>query len=357
MIDNTLGHLDLNLIRLFVTLVESKTLTAAAERGGMTRSNVSRRLKALEQHMGAQLMRRTTRHVELTEAGRLLYAHGVRMLDELQAAGTSIDSLGQTVRGDVRIRLPTGLGHLYLAQVLLEFARQYPAISLRVLINDYIGDLVSAEVDVALKITSQPPDDHVARRICAVGWTLCAAPDFLARHGAPASAEALAGCDLISPASLGRRFDLKLKMAGTQLMLRVAPRIQSGDYPFLVETVTGGLGVALLPRYAVWRQIARGELVAVLPEYEPEGVGDSIYMLTAPNRFPTLATRTLMDFMRARLEREAGNWAGRGEEEAEEAKEAEGTAAASGAGTGSAQDSRRPGGGPPAGPLTADPSS
>ncbi|WP_420991850.1 LysR family transcriptional regulator [Cupriavidus sp. 30B13] len=324
MIDNTLGHLDLNLIRLFVTLVESKTLTAAAERGGMTRSNVSRRLKALEQHMGAQLMRRTTRHVELTEAGRLLYAHGVRMLDELQAAGTSIDSLGQTVRGDVRIRLPTGLGHLYMAQVLLEFARQYPAISLRVLINDYIGDLVSAEVDVALKITSQPPEDHVARRICAVGWCLCASPAFLARHGPVTSAAALASRDLIAPASLGRRFELKLKTADTPLMLRVAPRIQSGDYPFLVEAVMGGLGVALLPRYAVWRQIARGELAEVLPGYEPEGVGDSVYMLTAPNRFPTLATRTLMDFMRARLESEAGSWAGRAEGENEGSEESAG---------------------------------
>ncbi|MBB1633108.1 LysR family transcriptional regulator [Cupriavidus sp. UME77] len=310
MIDNN-PSFDLNLIRLFVTLVESRTLTAAAARGGMTRSNVSRRLKALEQHMGAQLMRRTTRHVELTEAGRLLYAHGVRMLDELQAAGTSIDSLGHSVRGDVRIRLPTGLGHLYLAQVLLEFARQYPAISLRVLINDYIGDLISAEVDVALKITSLPPEDHVARKICAVGWCLCASPAFLAEHGPVSRAEDLAHCDLIAPASLGRRFDLKLKLAGTPLILRVAPRIQSGDYPFLFESMLTGLGVALLPRYAVWQQIGRGEVVEVLPEYEPEGVGDSIYMLTAPNRFPTLATRTLMDFIRARLESQAGNWGGR----------------------------------------------
>ncbi|HBD34712.1 MAG TPA: LysR family transcriptional regulator, partial [Cupriavidus sp.] len=111
MIDNSL---DLNLVRLFVTMVESRTLTAAAERSGMTRSNVSRRLKVLEQHLGAQLMRRTTRHVELTEAGQLLYAHALRMLDELQSAKTAIDSLGTVVRGDVRIRLPTGLGHLYL---------------------------------------------------------------------------------------------------------------------------------------------------------------------------------------------------------------------------------------------------
>lgn len=305
MIDNSL---DLNLVRLFVTMVESRTLTAAAERSGMTRSNVSCRLKVLEQHLGAQLMRRTTRHVELTEAGQLLYAHALRMLDELQSAKTAIDSLGTVVRGDVRIRLPTGLGHLYLTPLLLEFARIYPQISLRVVINDNIGDLISAEVDMALKITSQPPDDHVARRICDVGWCLCATPSFLGSRGPILSVADLESCDMIAPASLGRRFTLKVWMAGTPTTLRVSPRIQSGDYPFLLESMIGGLGVALLPRYAVWRQLQTGQVREVLAECEAEGVGDSVYMLTASNRYPTLATRTLMDFIRVHLERQAESW-------------------------------------------------
>lgn len=306
MIDN---NFDLNLVRLFVKMVESKTLTAAAAASGMTRSNVSRSLKTLELRLNAQLMRRTTRHVELTEAGRHLYAHGLRMLDEMQAASSSIDSLGQTVRGDVRIRLPTGLGHLYLTPVLLDFARRHPAISLKVMINDHISDVISAEVDVALKVTSRPPDDHVARRICDVGWCLCAIPEFLDKQEKIVYPQDLARCDLISPASLGRHFDLKLRPTGSPLALRVTPRIQSGDYRFIYETMTAGLGIALLPRYAVWQQLASGQVVEVLGDYEPEGVGDGIYMLTAPNRFPALAARTLMDFIRRHLEEKSKNWA------------------------------------------------
>jgi DNA-binding transcriptional LysR family regulator len=306
MIDNSF---DLNLIRLFVKMVESKTLTAAAAASGMTRSNVSRSLKALELRLNAQLMLRTTRHIELTEAGRHLYAHGLRMLDEMQAAASSIDSLGQTVRGDVRIRLPTGLGHLYLTPVLMDFARQYPDISLRVLINDYIADVISAEVDVALKVTSRPPEDHVARRICDVGWCLCATPEFLSRQEPVVHAQDLTRCDLIAPASMGRHFDLKLRASGSPLALRVTPRIQSGDYRFIYEAMTAGLGIALLPRYAVWRQLAAGQVIEVLGDYDPEGVGDGIYMLTASNRFPALATRTLMDFIRRHLEEQQKNWA------------------------------------------------
>lgn len=302
-------ELDLNLVRLFVAMVESRNLSAAADRCGMTRSNMSHRLKRLELAMGSQLLRRTTRHVELTQAGQLLYQHGVRLLDEMRAAQASIHSLDGSVRGDVRIRLPTGLGHLYLAPVLLDFTRRYPDISLRVHINDAIGDLVSAEVDMALKITSAPPEDHVARRICDVQWSLCATPAFLGDYGPIVQLEQLGRCTLIAPQSLGRRFDLRCKRAhGDPLLLRVAPRLQSGDYPFLRDAVLASLGVALLPRYAVWSQLREGALVEVLPELEPEGVGDAIYLLTAPNRFPSVATRTLVDHLREHIERHRGDW-------------------------------------------------
>ncbi|SIT02439.1 LysR family transcriptional regulator [Achromobacter sp. MFA1 R4] len=300
---------DLNLVRLFVAMVESRNLSAAAQRCGMTRSNMSHRLKRLELDLGAQLFRRTTRHVELTQAGQLLYQHGIRLLDEMRAVQAAIDSLDGTVRGDVRIRLPTGLGHLYLAPVLLDFARAYPDIALRVHINDGIGDLISAEVDIALKITSSPPEDHVARRLCGIQWCLCASPDFLDRNGPVDRMEQLGRCDLIAPQSLGRRFDLRLRQAhGDPLILRVAPRLQSGDYPFLRDAVLAGLGVALLPRYAVWSQLRDGTLQEVLPAFEPEGVGDAIYLLTAPNRFPSMATRVLADFLRAHIERHAQDW-------------------------------------------------
>ncbi|KRC70166.1 LysR family transcriptional regulator [Achromobacter sp. Root83] len=300
---------DLNLVRLFVAMVESRNLSAAALRCGMTRSNMSHRLKRLELDLGAQLFRRTTRHVELTPAGQLLYRHGLRVLDEMRAVQAAIDSLDGTVRGDVRVRLPTGLGHLYLAPVLLDFARTYPDIALRVHINDGIGDLISAEVDLALKITSSPPEDHVARRICGIQWCLCASPEFLEKNGPIQNIEQLGRCDLIAPQSLGRRFDLRLKQAqGDPLILRIAPRLQSGDYPFLRDAVLAGLGVALLPRYAVWSQLRGGSLIEVLPAFEPEGVGDAIYLLTAPNRFPSMATRVLADFIREHVERHSADW-------------------------------------------------
>lgn len=303
--------LDLNALSLFVTMVDARSLTAAAERSGMTRSNVSHRLKALELVLGAQLLRRSTRHIELTQAGQLLYDHAGRMLDEVEAAKASIDSLGQALRGHVRIRLPTGLGHLYLAPLLLQFSARYPEIALRVLFNDHIGDLIAAEVDVALKITSAPPVDHVARKVCSIAWCLCASPGFLAQQPPLDTMDALAQTDWITPSSMGRRVNLKLCQGGKMAQVPMSPRLQSGDYPFLVQAALSGLGVALLPRYAVWQQLQDGRLREVMPDHEPEGAGDSIYVLTAPNRFPTMATNTLIGFIQDNLRQSEPSWARR----------------------------------------------
>lgn len=297
-IDN---KIDLNGLRLFVSVVESTNLSAAARREGMTRANVSRHLKNLETSLGAQLMRRTTRHMELTEAGHLLYQHGSRMLEEMETARASIDSLGKTVRGKVRLRLPTGLAHLHLAPLLLEFAARYPDIALRVSINDNIGDLISAEVDVALKITSSPPVDHVARKVCDIDWCLCASPEFGARELLSSDLGHAARLDWLMPASLGNRVKLRVRETGQEVVLQVTLRIQSGDYPFLLQGALFGLGVTLLPRYAVWKELRDGRLVEVMTGFEPEGVGQSIYLLTAPNRYPTLAMRAVMEFLRDAL--------------------------------------------------------
>lgn len=124
--------MDLNLIQAFVDIVEAGNLSEAGRRRGVTRSQVSRQLRELEHQAGAQLLRRTTRRLELTEAGRALYQHGLRILQEVASAQAEIDSLGTTLRGHVRVSVPTGLGDTFLAPLLLEFTGRHPGISLRV---------------------------------------------------------------------------------------------------------------------------------------------------------------------------------------------------------------------------------
>jgi len=289
--------MDLNLIQAFVDIVDAGNLAEAGRRRGVTRSQVSRQLRELEQQAGAQLLRRTTRRLEMTEPGHALYQHGLRILQEVASAQAEIDSLGKTLRGHVRVSVPTGLGDAFVAPLLLQFAQRHPGITLRVFFANRVTDLIAAEIDVALRVTSSPPLDHVARQICPIDWQLCASPDYLARI-APLRAPAdLAACRFLCP-PYGSRFMLALDRAGQREEVELSPYLQSEHFRFLLQAVREGHGVCLLPRYVGWDDVRHGRLVPVLTEWKPEGLGSGLYIITTPNRHPSMATRALIAFLK-----------------------------------------------------------
>ena len=302
--------MDLNLIGLFVEIVEARSLSAAARKLGMTRANVSQRLKMLERETGAQLLRRSTRSFELTQAGSTLYDCGRRIVEELGTARASIDSLGKTLRGRVRISVPTGFGRLFAGAKLLEFARANPGIALTVTFNNWIEDLIAAEVDVALKITSTPPLDCVARKICSFEWSLCASADYLREHGPierPADLEQHA---LICAPYGGRRVPIELlhrEDAADTHTITVPPALESSDYPFLAEAVRGGMGIGVLPDYVIHLQANR-DLLPVLQPYRVVGRQSTLYIVTLPNRYPSPATQALIDFLHDQILELAQSW-------------------------------------------------
>jgi DNA-binding transcriptional LysR family regulator len=303
--------MDLNLIRLFVEIVESRSLSAAARKLGMTRANISQRLKLLERETGAQLLRRSTRSLELTQAGHTLYECGKRVLDDLCAARASIDSLGQTLSGRVRISVPTGFGRMFLGSKLLEFARAHPGITLDVTFNNRIEDLIASEVDVALRITRTPPLDCVARNICPIDWRLYASAEYVKAHGAIEHPRDLQGQTYVASPHPERRVTMTLTHRQDETdvhEITIQPALQSADYPFLTEAVAQGLGVGLLPAYIQYAPASRG-FVRILPQYRVAGPQNTLYIVTLPNRYPSAATQALIDYLRAEVVALSQTWA------------------------------------------------
>ncbi|WP_342050247.1 MULTISPECIES: LysR family transcriptional regulator [unclassified Cupriavidus] len=295
--------MDLHLIQSFVEIVDAGTLAEAGRRRGVTRSQISRQLAQLEAQAGAQLLRRTTRRLETTEAGQTLYAHGVRMLQEAVAAQAEIDSLGKTLRGHVRVSVPTGLGDAYIAPLLLDFAARHPGISLRVFFANRVTNLIADEIDVALRVTSNPPLDVVAREVCATPWRLLASPDYLARIPPIETPADLAHCHFLCPPYASRRFRLVVERAGERVTVDISPHLQSEHFRFLLRAAQAGHGVGLLPAYAGWEDVKSGALVPVLPDWEPEGLGHHLYIITTPNLHPSMATRALIAYLREEIPR------------------------------------------------------
>jgi DNA-binding transcriptional LysR family regulator len=312
--------MDLNLCRVFIDIAEAKSLTRAAERSGMTRSNVSRRLRALETEMCAVLLRRTTRNVELTQAGRLLYRRCLAMMEELQRAREAIHQLRSTVSGEVGVRVPTGFGHFYLKPLILDFCREHPDIRLRLLINDQMADLVASKVDLAVQITSSPLDDLVATRLCDVRWQCVATPACLhaleLALGRPLREPAdLLQARLILPLAMGGKLAWHAGNGGDGVaVLDVLPSLQSGDYRLLYDAVLDGLGVALLPDYVTSSVLASGALVAVLGDVVFSGLGNAMYLVRMPDRQPTMAARAFQQFLREAIVTAAPSWQAGAEE-------------------------------------------
>lgn len=301
--------MDLNLCRIFIDIAEAQSLSGAARRSGMTRSNVSRRLKRLETEMGAQLLRRTTRNVQLTQAGQLLYQRCLAMMQELQGARNAIHQLRSEVSGEVGVRVPTGFGHFYLKSLILDFCREHPAVRLRLLINDQLGDLVASRVDLAVQITSSPLDDVVATRLCDVHWHCVATPACLQALTAPLrQPEDLLATRLILPLAMGGKLVFQAGAHSPPNSLEVAPSIQSGDYRLLYDAVLADLGVALLPHYVSNHAIASGALLRVLPQLLFPGLGNAMYLVRMPERQPTLAARAFQQFLREAIVTASQHW-------------------------------------------------
>ena len=153
--------MDLGGLSLLVDIIEAGNLSRAAVRLGMSRANVSHRLNQFERQIGQQLLRRTTRQVEPTELGLRLYAHGRAIRQEAMAADESVDSLGQSLQGTVRLSVPSGYGQLQMSGWLTEFMRMHPGITLEVIFDNDIEDLMQGAVDFAVRVMTEPPESLV----------------------------------------------------------------------------------------------------------------------------------------------------------------------------------------------------
>ncbi|MDQ8035663.1 LysR family transcriptional regulator [Bordetella genomosp. 1] len=292
--------MDTKSLTLLVEILDAGNLSEAARRLKMTRANVSYHLTQLERSVGMQLVRRTTRHVEATEIGLKLYQHGRAIREELVAARESIDTLGKTPQGRVRLSVPSGYGQFVMQPWLLSFKQTYPDIVLDVLFENSVEDLLRDEVDIAVRIMSEPPQNLVARELGQVRYVACASHDYVARRGLPQAPAALTQLPVVSAAVIGRPLRLSAYLdAQPREHVVLEPTVVSRNYAFLRAAVQSGLGIGVLPDYVVHEDLARGELVQVLPQWRLSIFGRAMYMLYMPNRHPPRALAMMIEYILA----------------------------------------------------------
>ena len=250
-------------LQLFVSLAETKSLSAAARMWGVTRATVARRLSAVEERLGVTLVNRTTRDFALTEAGAV-YFDGCRdTLYRLHHAETAVRELGDRPRGALRLACPIIRDDQIIGPLLTSFARAYPEIDIHVTLSSETFNPLTDGFDVVAHIGVARQAALISRRLLRERYTLLASPDYLRRRGTPTSVAELADHDcLVTMRGEGVREPWPLKDGGSFTVEK--PRFVANAASLLRLATVEGLGIGLNARSLVAGDIAAGALVPVL---------------------------------------------------------------------------------------------
>lgn len=283
-------------MQTFVRVAETGSISGAAERLGIAKSAVSRRLAELEGRLGVQLFHRTTRRLSLTDSGRSFYEHCVRILEEVDEAELSVAAAHREVRGALRVALPLSFGLLHLAPAIQEFMRRHPAVEFDLDFNDRQVDLVREGFDVAIRIAQLADSSLMARRLAPIRHVVCGSPDYFARHGIPrhpadlARHRCLAYSNLPSPGLWTCR-----DAQGRQVSVSVPLWLKANNGDFLSRAAMAGEGLILQPTFYLAEAIAAGQLVPVLRDFGWPEI--NAYAIYPPTRHLSSRVRAFVDFL------------------------------------------------------------
>ncbi|MEO6281112.1 LysR family transcriptional regulator [Roseateles sp.] len=294
-------------LQAFARVVDARGFSGAARLLGTTKSAVSKQVVRLEDQLGTRLLHRTTRSVSPTAEGHTVYDRALRLLDDALALETELAGRRDEPRGVLRLSTSTAFGNLQFTALMTEFCARHPQIDVVLGLNDRYVDLAEEGFDVVLRLTHKPSDGLVARRLAAIRFVLCAAPAYLQAQGEPLTVADIAGHRCLRFGYLQSpdrwRF-LHAELGEAEVETRGALRFESGltanSSESLRVAALAGMGLAVLPTYAIGADLRAGRLQAVLPGWQPVGGladADTLYAVYLSNRHPAPKVRALIDFM------------------------------------------------------------
>jgi DNA-binding transcriptional LysR family regulator len=286
-------------LAVFAAVAETQGFSSAARRLGVSKAMVSVAVARLESRLGVRLLQRTTRRISLTEAGAAALPHAQRSLLAARDAEEAATRAAVSPRGVLRINAPMSFGLLHVAPALGAFAREYAEIRVDLVLDDRVLDLIDGGFDLALRIGDLPDSSLVAQKLGRARSVIVAHPDYLAHAGAPRTpAELAEHASLVySLSPTGSRWTLT--RGKRREVVDVRPRLQANSSLALREALLAGVGLARIPSFVVYEDLAAGRLVRVLPRWELPRLG--IFAVTTAREYLPRKTRAFVDFLRARI--------------------------------------------------------
>lgn len=297
---------DMGIIPVFVSVVESGSFSQAAERLGITKSAVSKRISGLEARLGVKLLHRTTRKLSLTEAGKFYLEHAHNALQAAQDAESAVLKLQEEPRGRLRASVPMSFGRLHISPIIPEFLERYPGVELELSLEDTWADIIGEGLDVAVRAGPLSDSSFIARQLTPLNSAVCASPEYIKSKGQPVVPGDLMhhDCLLYSYHTVVNEWVFARDDMGEAV--RVKGRYQVNNSEALLDAVLSGIGIGRLPTFIAGRHIESGQLLELLPDYiMPSRM---LYAIFPARQYLPAKVRVFLDFLTEKFGADVAYW-------------------------------------------------
>ena len=271
---NLLGNM-----RTFCSVAEFNSFSKAAGQLGITAPLVSRQITALEKHLGIRLFNRSTRKVELSEAGHRYFPRALALIEQLEQLESDVGDLGRRPGGLLRVSVPMDFGRLFLGQVFRQFLSQFPDIRLQVLYEDRQVQLIDEHVDAVIRIGELQDSSLVSRPLGSACIGCYASPEYLQKHGEPATPDALASHELLNYSLSNSAQQWRFEFNGSVVGIDKLWCFSANNGRSLAEMAMRGLGILRVPEFLVQDYLHSNNLVEVLKDYRSRPLNISLLYL------------------------------------------------------------------------------
>lgn len=290
-------------MKTLIAAVDGGSLSAASRALNVPLPTVSRRVSDLEAMLGSQLVVRTSRKLLLTEAGLGYLAAARRVLEELARAEQEVSGEYRLPRGELVITAPILFGQTIVAAIVHEFLKEYPEISVRLILSDSNIDIDSHNLDVAIRIGALPDSALVAQKVGELHWVVCASPEYLRRNGEPSEPRELCNHDCIAFEEFRRYREWPLiDSFGAPCPIEIDARFSTNTAEGVTGGAVAGLGIARILSYQAADRVREGQLVQILSAFTGEKM--SVHLVHTAHRQQTMKLRAFMDFATPRLDQQ-----------------------------------------------------
>ncbi len=287
-------------MKMLVAVVEAGSFSAAARRLTVPLATVSRRLAELEAHLGVRLLNRTSRKLELTEAGRDYLGASRRILDDVAEAERLASGEYAAPKGDLIITAPLVFGRLHLLPVVVDFLKHYPEVDVRLLLNDRNVNLGEDHVDLAVRIGELPDSGMVAIRVGEIRRIVCASPAYLAARGEPLKPEDLERQhDCVSFEGVMPADRWHFRRGRSEVVTPIHTRLSVNTAEAAIDAAVAGIGLTRVLAYQAASALVEGRLRTVLNDYLPKP--SPVHLVHVGRRLLPRKVRAFLDFAAPRL--------------------------------------------------------